>query len=388
MKDTKPKPRASKLPVREPAKPLARPEAKPPDADHPIFSLIGPAQAALAEPTPPTPRTPPTPPTDATHPIAPERDFTRVPNSVARDVVPAGHFVGKSKQLYDCLYQRTRGAIVPTRRLAISKPDLMDASGIGSERTLLKNLAHLKAIGLVRVTYTDGRHEGNTYEVFTPEEAGLRTPRTPPTPPTADTPRHARAEVPPVPPVESGVRGVGTGPLESKVSEEVKTSFKTNTERADDEAFAGMVAILKQTAKKVTGREPSLTERDRWKEVAELLATELEVAASRTTVTSAPAFLAEHLRRRLRKADARQIEREVGEASTKQAASASKPELTPEQIQEQVNLMAGLMRDGAEMKELEEQFAGNFRPAQWHMIRSIALAQMNTPAARPKDSEE
>jgi hypothetical protein len=109
--------------------------------------------------------------------------------------------------------------------------------------------------------------------------------------------------------------------------------------------------------------------------------TELKVAASRTAVTSAPAFLAEHLRRRLRKADARQIEREVGEANTKQAAGASKPELTAEQIQEQVNLMAGLMRGGADMKELEEQFAHNFRPAQWHMIRSIALAQANIPAA-------
>jgi hypothetical protein len=119
--------------------------------------------------------------------------------------------------------------------------------------------------------------------------------------------------------------------------------------------------------------------------VAVLLATELEVAASRTTVTSAPAFLAEHLRRRLRKADARQIDREVVEASTKQVAGASKPELTPEQIQEQVNLMTGLMRNGAEMKELEEQFAANFRPAQWHMIRSIALAQVNTPAVKPKD---
>ena len=102
-------------------------------------------------------------------------------------------------------------------------------------------------------------------------------------------------------------------------------------------------------------------------------------------VTSAPAFLAEHLRRRLRKADARQIEREVGEASSKQPPSSSKPELSAEQIQEQVNLMAGLMRDGAEMRELEEQFAGNFRPAQWHMIRSIALAQANIPATKLKD---
>ena len=115
-------------------------------------------------------------------------------------------------------------------------------------------------------------------------------------------------------------------------------------------------------SREVTGRESTSSEAVRWKEVAELLVTELKVAASRTTVTSAPAFLAEHLRRRLRKADARQIEREVGEASTKQAAGASKPELTAEQIQEQVNLMAARMRDGVEMRELEEQFATQLPP--------------------------
>ncbi len=116
--------------------------------------------------------------------------------------------------------------------------------------------------------------------------------------------------------------------------------------------------------------------------------TELKVAASRTTVTSAPAFLAEHLRRRLRKADARQIEREVGEASSVRPAAAPKPELSPEQIQEQVNLMVGLMRDGAEMRELEEQFAANFRPAQWHMIRSIALAQASSSTPNVKKLEK
>jgi len=137
----------------------------------------------------------------------------------------------------------------------------------------------------------------------------------------------------------------------------------------------------------VSGKEPSKADAERWGEVAELLVTELKVAAARTTVTSAPAFLAEHLRRRLRKADARQIEREVGEASSRQAASAAKPELSPEQIEEQVSLLVGLMREGAEMRELEEQFAGNFRPAQWQMIRSIALAQPNTAATSPKNPE-
>ena len=300
MKDTKPQPRQSKLQTREPAKPLVRPHMPPPN-DHPIFNLVGPAMAAQVQPTPRTPPTPPTPRTDATHPISPERDFTKVPNSVSRDVVPAGHFVGKSKQLYDCLYQRTRGAILPTRSLAISKPDLMDASGIGSERTLLKNLTHLKAIGLVRVSYTDGRHEGNTYEVFTPEEAGLRTPPTPPTPPTAGTPRHARVEVPPVPPVESGVRDVGSEPLESMVSELPKTFIKDLRNTDDDERVPRPLA---DTERELTGKNVSA---DKWVEVWEVLVTELRIAAGRTNVSSAPAFFAEHLRRRLWKTDKKQL---------------------------------------------------------------------------------
>jgi hypothetical protein len=309
MKDTKPQPRQSKLQTRESAKPLIQPHTTPPN-DHPIFNLVGPAMAAQAQPTPPTPRTPPTPPTDATHPISPERDFTKVPNSVSRDVVPAGHFVGKSKQLYDCLYQRTRGAIVPTRRLAISKPDLMDASGIGSERTLLKNLTHLKAIGLVRVTYTDGRHEGNTYEVFTPEEVGLRTPPTPPTPPTVGTPRHARVEVPPVPPVESGVRGVGSGPLESTTSEPPKTFIKDLGNTDDDERVPRPLA---DAERELTGKNVSM---DKWAEVWEVVVTELKIAAGRTTVSNVPAFLAEHLRRRLWKTDKRQLASNSEEPAT------------------------------------------------------------------------
>ncbi|HVF45210.1 MAG TPA: hypothetical protein VM936_19445 [Pyrinomonadaceae bacterium] len=322
MKETKPKPRASKLPVREPAKPLEQPEAKLLDPNHPIFSLIGPAQRAQAEPSLPTPRTPPTPPTDATHPISPERDFTKVPNSVARDVVPAGHFVGKSKQLYDCLYQRTRGAIVPARRVAISKPELMKASGIGSERTLLKNVGHLRNLGLIQVTYTDGGHEGNTYEVFTPEEVGLRISPTPPTPPT---PRHARVELPPVPPVESGVRGVGSEPLESSVYELPKTFIKTNTENDDDEAapappqrdvisesaFTGLCELLAKATREITGKPPEPIDRERWREIGEVLATELRIVAGRTTVSSVPALLAEHLRRRLWKKDKRQVEAEA-----------------------------------------------------------------------------
>ena len=181
---------------------------------------------------------------------------------------------------------------------------------------------------------------------------------------------------------------MGSEPLESTVSGEHKTFIKTYEKTDDDEAFAGLVAKLRAAATKVTGREPSAAENSRWNEVGELLAAELEIAASRTQVTSAPAFLAEHLRRRLRKADAKQIEREISEASTVDASAAkvrqAKPELTPEQLQEQVNQIANLIGDGAEMRDLDERFSENFRPAQWHMIRSMALVQAGVLRREPK----
>ncbi len=319
-------------------------------------------------------------------PVAPTRDFQKVANSITRVAVPAGIFKGKCKQLYDYLYSKTRGAVVPSKEVRLTRREIMRGSDIGSTKTLFLNLRHLRDSGLITWDERVGPHGGNVYTVHLPEEA--ETMGTQSTQGTQSTESTSRQKVDRVLGVESTQSTHSLSAENAEGSDEPKTSFKTNTERTDDEAFAGLLAVLRQTAKKVTGREPSPAERERWKEVAELLATELEVAASRTTVTSAPAFLAEHLRRRLRKADARQIEREVGEASSKQTAGASKPELTAEQIQEQVNLMAGLMHDGAEMKELEEQFAAKFRPAQWHMIRSIALAQASVPTATSKNQED
>jgi hypothetical protein len=80
----------------------------------------------------------------------------------------------------------------------------------------------------------------------------------------------------------------------------------------DDEAFAGFVELMGQTAEEVTGRLPAPTEKNRWTELAELLSAELKIAAGRTTISSAPAFLTEHLRRRLWKKDRQQIETETG----------------------------------------------------------------------------
>jgi len=314
-------------------------------------------------------------------PVSPARDYTKVANSIRREAVPAGLFKGKSKQLYDALYGLTRGAVVPNRKVRISRPKLMKLAHIGARATFDANVEHLRVIGLIAVTVVAGEHEGNEYEVFIPEELSIpsQTSQTSLTSHAQKLDRLVRLETSQTRHTSS-VENTGT-------YAEPKTSFKTNIERTDDEAFATLVEKLRIASREVCGKEPSKDDTERWAEVAELLVTELKVAASRTTVTSAPAFLAEHLRRRLRKADARQIEREVGEANSKQASGAAKPELTPEQIQEQVNLMTGLMRDGAEMRELEEQFATNFRPSQWHMIRSIALAQVTVPVTKPTELE-
>jgi hypothetical protein len=311
--------------------------------------------------------------------VAPVRDFNKRANVLDRDALPSGLFPGSSKKLYDALYIRTLGAVVPSKTIQATRRELGEWSGIRNVKTIAAHLRHLETVGLVLRGWDRGDNEGSVYEVRLPD--GLRPPKT--TQGGLRAPEVASDQNSVLPLDQISVLGGLSQPTENQsTSGEAKTFIKTNTKRADDEAFADLVSLLKQAAEEVTGKDASPAERERWKEVAEILVTELKVAASRTSVTSAPAFLAEHLRRRLRKTDARQIEREVVEASARQPPGASKPELTAEQIQEQVNLMMGLMRNGAEMKELEEQFAANFRPAQWHMIRSIALAQANAPAKK------
>jgi hypothetical protein len=76
---------------------------------------------------------------------------------------------------------------------------------------------------------------------------------------------------------------------------------------------------LRAVNREVTGRDPSVSDADKWAELAELLITELKIAAGRTSgVSSVPAFLTEHLRRRLWKKDKRQIEAEAFERKGEQ----------------------------------------------------------------------
>ncbi len=240
-------------------------------------------------------------------PVAPARDFMKVANSIHREAVPAGLFKGKGKLIYDYLYSRTRGAVVPTRTVQATWGEIMKAANIGSDKTLRDQLKLLRAAGLVTWEWVEGSKGGSIYTVNLPEE----TTGTGGTGGTGSDYRYHRYFLPPVPPVLSTG---GTGSLNVDTTDTYaipKTSFKTNTEKTDDdEALADFVAVLKTAAVEVTGRGLSPAERQRWAELAELLATELKIAAGRTTVSSVPAFLTEHLRRRLWKKDAAQLRQE------------------------------------------------------------------------------
>jgi hypothetical protein len=249
-------------------------------------------------------------------PVAPEKDFNKRANSLEREALPAGLFPGASKRLYDALYLRTRGAYQASRTVQATRKELMQWSGIKNIKTVNEHLKKLAGQGLIKRMNFIGEHEGSTYEVFLPEEVYLDQTQTSATP---DPNRKTVLDQ------DQKTVWVGSGnPVENKdTSASPKTSFKTNTE-IDDEAFAEFTQVMRQTVRNITGKPTSSTDATRWRELAELLTTEFKIAAARTTVSNAPAFLTEHLRRRLWKMDKKQM------GGERKAASDEKPSVSAE----------------------------------------------------------
>jgi hypothetical protein len=253
-------------------------------------------------------------------PIAPERNFNKRANSLEHSALPAGQFPGASKKIYDALYVRTRGAITPTRTVQARQRDLLAWSGVRDIKTIKTHLNKLREQGLVTWQTLKGEHEGSFYEVILPEEVSPIPAQSQPNPspdPKTDLDLAQKTDWAGLPNLLDSKRD----------SDPDKTSFKTNTERTDDdEALADFAALMDKTVKEITGRGLLPADKKRWAELAEVLATELKIAAGRTTVSSAPAFLAEHLRRRLWKKDKRQIEVEAAQdgAASSQKVDASK----------------------------------------------------------------
>jgi hypothetical protein len=271
--------------------------------------------------------------------LSPQKDFTKVANSISREAVPKGMFKGKSKQLYDYLYSQTRGAIVPKRVFRITRPKLMRSAGIGAKNTLDVNIAHLKAMGLIQVTMMDGNHLGNQYEVFLPEEIDLTLPSQPSVPsqpsPTQKLASLASLET-------SQAREAQTVET-TAISGNPNTSFKTTTD--DDDGVNLLAEAIRQTAEEIIGVKLPQTEqeRERWRQCGTILAEELRSAALRAgNVSSVPAFLAAHLKRRFKTGQtAKPVERPNAELTKSQAASLSKEQRFLKMIKELQQLHIG-----------------------------------------------
>jgi hypothetical protein len=275
-----------------------------------------PAQPSQAEPLKAPPPTPVTPVTGVVEEAAPRRDFTRVANSIVRDAIPSGIFTGKCKQLYDYLYLQTRGAIVPVRSARIPTERVMKGAGM-TRHTYRAHIHRLISFGLVEVEEKPGEHGGNVYTVYLPEENENRTDRG-----HRGDRGHTGEKVPVVQGSEVHPCDRGLNSDASTGYGEPNTLIKTNTDD-DDEAFADFVARLREISKEVSGKYPGASDRARWEELANVLAAELKIAAARTSVSSAPAFLAEHLRRRLWKVDKRQARAEGTELPDETLKSAT-----------------------------------------------------------------
>jgi len=350
MKDAKPKPRTSKLPVREPAKPLESPTPPP---DHPIFNLVGPALAAQTTHHPPaTDQPPPT-----THPIAPARDFVRVPNSVVRDALPAGRFKGESKKTYDALYQRTRGAVVPRRTVRATLDEVMAWAGV-SHNTLKAHLKHLERVGLVRRHYVRGDNTGADYEVLTPEEA----PPTSHQPQTTHQPATNQNLAPPT--NQNLVLGGGGQAVDfQRPSDEPKTSIKTTT--TDDDELRPLRELERELK---TGRGD-------WQPALRLVADEIRRARLNTDVVGdAAKFAAAHLTRLFApktRPERSQASRTLSEEQFRGQAPDPNRRLSEEELKERIAFLLDYMEhEKRTLEQIEEQFAGGFHAEDWEQVKT------------------
>lgn len=240
--------------------------------------------------------------TRQTKEIAPSKDFQKTPNSLTREAIPDGLFKGKSKQLYDALYSLTRGAIVPNRSVRIRKSKLMKLADIGSRVTFDSNIDHLQMVGLINETVFTGEHEGNKFEIFLPEEMKSRASLTRQSSQTSPAQKLDRLLS-----LETSQTSHSEEPMKMGVIDVSKTSFKDNIKNDDEgaPAFSEFLEKVAAACERITGKPTTKREAAKWGLLADLLILEFESAARYAdSISSAPAFLTEVLRRKLMNANA------------------------------------------------------------------------------------
>lgn len=327
--------------------------------------------------------------------IAPERDFNKRANSLERRALPSGLFPGSSKKLYDALYLRTRGAIQPSLTVKATNRNLMEWTGIRNVKTIRLQIRNLSDSGLVTRYECNGDRQGDVYKVRLPEETAGETASVTPTSTSTSTstnfdPYQYQKLV--WDPYQKLV-GDGRGLLyENKGTYDFpKTSYKTNTNDDDDSrsALAILTQVLAQAARDLTGSAPTVAEAERWGEVGRIIVTELKVATGRTgPISSVPAFLAAHLKRRFAKPVALP-HAEKNAAPFAADSSGSMPDVTrrlsAEEIAEYVGFIFELLENGYTEVQAVEQFAQCFNADDWATIfdgaKRRCQASVNPPTS-------
>ena len=207
----------------------------------------------------------------------PKSQFYRKPNKASDDL--DRQLSAAESKVFDQLYRLIHGFNLPERQIRINL--LKKRTGYNSDKTVRGALAGLEAKGIIARSGHRNSPGGEVYRILSYSGTSVL--------------RYSGKNYRSTPVKNTGVY--------------INTILK---DKIDDEAFAPLVARLRQGAFDVTGREASPDEGERWGELAELLVTELKIAAARTDgVSSVPAFLTEHLRRRLWKKESRELEGET-----------------------------------------------------------------------------
>ena len=214
-------------------------------------------------------------------------------------------------QVYSVMYRETISKNMRERHFGPT--ELMKKTGIRSDRTVRRAIDGLLAKLSIEITaYAEGSPLGPRYRIHKPKDieqrrktAGLEIDQftkriltpvdTPVTTPVATGDKNYRGtgvENTPVTGVENA--GVYKYVNDHLGSQPTTGGSSSNNPLADDEAFA---KSLREVEKELTGKKSSP---EAWEQFFELIVTELRIAAARTeSISSVPAFLTEHLRRRL-----------------------------------------------------------------------------------------
>jgi hypothetical protein len=240
-------------------------------------------------------------------PVSPKRDFTKVPNSITRIVQVQGLFKGKSKQIWDYIWQTSRGAVIPKRSVHLTNAQIMEGSGVGSKNTIAAGIKHLETLQLIKRTPYQKGNVGNIYEAFMPEEVGitieLGLPNLTGHPTLLGSPDLSGDPTQKLGSLGIPEKGYPTHAqtIEDKsTSQDSKTSLKTLKYVDDDALIINVLEQLNEAARKLTGKDLTKKDLEKLSDITELLINETVIAAARTgTISALVPFMTENLRRRL-----------------------------------------------------------------------------------------